>query len=61
MNIATLKKAIAALEKGMAGAFLQTTPADVVRQYAMEKADLPDATGGSPRATLSRAARSPAS
>ena len=43
-NIAALTKAVSALEKGMAGAFLQTKASNVVRQYAMEKADLPDAT-----------------
>merc|ERR1719262_572596 len=34
-NIAALKKAIAALEKGMAGAFLQTSTASLLRQMTM--------------------------
>jgi predicted nucleic acid-binding Zn-ribbon protein len=43
-NLAALSKAIAAIEKGAAGAFLQTTAASAIKQYAMEKATLPDAT-----------------
>jgi len=43
-NIAALTKAVASLEKGMAGTFLQTTDAGLVRRYAMEKAELPDLT-----------------
>merc|ERR1719238_455729 len=34
-NIAAMKKAIAALEKGMAGAFLQTAAASLLRQMAI--------------------------
>merc|ERR1719482_2371019 len=34
-NIAAMKKAIAALEKGMAGAFLQTSAASLLRQMTM--------------------------
>mmetsp|Transcript_103485 Transcript_103485/g.298031 ORF Transcript_103485/g.298031 Transcript_103485/m.298031 type:complete len:723 (+) Transcript_103485:54-2222(+) len=41
-NIAAIEKAVAALEKGVTGGFLQTTAASVVRNYAMEKADIPD-------------------
>jgi len=43
-NIAALAKAVDALEKGAAGAFLQTTAANLVRSFAMEKANLPDST-----------------
>eukprot|EP00443_Scrippsiella_acuminata_P022320 CAMPEP_0115203214 /NCGR_PEP_ID=MMETSP0270-20121206/18532_1 /TAXON_ID=71861 /ORGANISM="Scrippsiella trochoidea, Strain CCMP3099" /LENGTH=420 /DNA_ID=CAMNT_0002616663 /DNA_START=42 /DNA_END=1300 /DNA_ORIENTATION=+ len=43
-NIAAIAKAVGALEKGMAGAFLQTPAAGLVRSYAMEKADVPDST-----------------
>jgi len=43
-NIAAIHKAVDALEKGMAGAFLQSPYAGLVRSYAMEKAELPDST-----------------
>jgi len=43
-NIAALDKAIPAIEKGMAGSFLQTQAAMRVRQFAMESAVLPDDT-----------------
>jgi len=43
-NLAALARAIPAIEKGMAGAFLQTRDASLVKNWAMEKADLPDAT-----------------
>mmetsp|Transcript_64502 Transcript_64502/g.165969 ORF Transcript_64502/g.165969 Transcript_64502/m.165969 type:complete len:717 (+) Transcript_64502:64-2214(+) len=43
-NLAALAKAIKAIDKGVMGGFLQTSAANVVRQYAMEKADLPDTT-----------------
>jgi len=41
-NLAALAKAIPAIETGMAGAFLQTTEASSLKQFAMEKADIPD-------------------
>merc|ERR1712204_126354 len=41
-NLAALAKAIPAIETGMAGAFLQTTEANSLKQFAMEKADIPD-------------------
>lgn len=37
-NLGALAKAISALEKGMAGAFVQTPAATIVRKFAMEKA-----------------------
>jgi len=43
-NIAALDKAIPLIEKGMAGAFLQTQAASRIRTFVMEKAELPDAT-----------------
>jgi len=43
-NLGALAKAISALEKGMAGAFVQTPAATIVRKFAMEKADMPDGT-----------------
>jgi len=43
-NLAALSKAIPLIEKGMAGSFLQTQEAGTVRAFAMERADLPDAT-----------------
>jgi len=43
-NVAALADAIAALEKGVAGAFLQSTAAATVRKFAVDSADLPDAT-----------------
>merc|ERR1712187_133116 len=42
MNLAALSKAIPAVENGMKGAFLQTSAANTVRQFAMEKAEIPD-------------------
>uniref|UniRef100_A0A7S0FDI9 Uncharacterized protein n=1 Tax=Pyrodinium bahamense TaxID=73915 RepID=A0A7S0FDI9_9DINO len=41
-NTAALTKAIPLIEKGMAGAFLQTGEASALRRFAMEKATLPD-------------------
>merc|ERR1719189_3032062 len=41
-NLAALAKAIPAIEAGMAGAFLQTREANSLKQFAMEKADIPD-------------------
>merc|ERR1719476_278489 len=41
-NLAALDKAIPAIENGMSGAFLQSSSANVVRRFAMEKAELPD-------------------
>merc|ERR1719507_2857936 len=43
-NLAALAKAIPAVEQGMKGSFLQTSSAQVLRRYTMEKADLPDET-----------------
>merc|ERR1739838_221775 len=43
-NLAALAKAIPAIETGMAGAFLQTTEATSLKQFAMEKADISDET-----------------
>jgi len=43
-NLAALEKAIPLIEKGMSASFLQTVEASSVRAFAMEKADLPDAT-----------------
>merc|ERR1712194_963272 len=43
-NLAALASASTAIEKGMSGSFLQTEGAKRVRQFAMESADLPDAT-----------------
>eukprot|EP00443_Scrippsiella_acuminata_P069940 CAMPEP_0115414892 /NCGR_PEP_ID=MMETSP0271-20121206/22817_1 /TAXON_ID=71861 /ORGANISM="Scrippsiella trochoidea, Strain CCMP3099" /LENGTH=722 /DNA_ID=CAMNT_0002839211 /DNA_START=78 /DNA_END=2242 /DNA_ORIENTATION=- len=43
-NIDAITKAVAALEKGMSGSFLQTPAAGLVRSYAMEKAELPDSS-----------------
>jgi len=42
-NLAALKKAIAALEKGVAGAFLQTGAAQALRQLLAQKQDMLDA------------------
>jgi len=41
-NIAALGKAISAVDGGMAGSFLQTTYANVVKRFALEKADMAD-------------------
>jgi len=43
-NLAALGKAIAAIENGMAGGFLQTTAATGLRKFIMFKAELPDET-----------------
>jgi len=43
-NIAAVGKAVAAIETGAGGAFLQTSAASLVRSFAMERAELPDAT-----------------
>jgi peptidoglycan hydrolase CwlO-like protein len=42
-NLAALTKAIAAVEKGVGGSFLQTSAANTVRNFAMEQATMPDA------------------
>merc|ERR1719463_46293 len=41
-NIAAMKKAIAALEKGMAGAFLQTNTASLLRQLTVSMNNIRD-------------------
>jgi len=41
-NIAALQKAISAIEKGMAGGFLQTPAAKVIRQLALSSQDMVD-------------------
>jgi len=41
-NLAALAKAIPAIEGGMAGAFLQSTAANNLKRFAMEKADISD-------------------
>jgi hypothetical protein len=43
-NLGALGKAITAIEKGVAGGFLQTSEAVLVKRFAMEGADLPDGT-----------------
>merc|ERR1712228_884781 len=43
-NIGAMGKAVAAVEKGMAGSFLQTNVANIVRRYTMEQAEVPDMT-----------------
>jgi len=43
-NLAALAKAIPAIESGMAGAFLQTTEANNLKRFAMEKAEISDET-----------------
>jgi len=43
-NLAALAKAIPAIEGGMAGAFLQTTEANNLKRFAMEKAEISDET-----------------
>jgi len=43
-NLAALAKAIPAIESGMAGAFLQTTEANNLKRFTMEKAEMPDET-----------------
>jgi len=42
-NIAAIAKAVAALEKGMAGAFLQTQTSQVLKKLALSKQDMLDA------------------
>jgi len=44
LNLAALSKAIAAVEKGMAGAFLQSSAATAVKKFAIDSAVLPDTT-----------------
>merc|ERR1719301_145408 len=39
-NLEALKKALAAIEKGLGGAFLQTTSAAILRKLAMNKQDM---------------------
>merc|ERR1719198_523632 len=41
-NLAALKKALAAIEKGTGGAFLQTSSAQVLRKLAVDSASLTD-------------------
>jgi len=41
-NIAAIQKAVASLEKGMAGSFLQTGDANVLKNYFQMKADVSD-------------------
>merc|ERR1719188_893648 len=41
-NLAALTKAIAAIESGVAGSFLQSAAANRVRKFAMEKANIDD-------------------
>jgi len=41
-NVAALDKAITSIDKGLGGAFLQTEAAAALRNFAMEKAELPD-------------------
>lgn len=43
-NLAALGKAISAVKRGMAGAFLQTGTATTLRTFVMEQAELPDET-----------------
>merc|ERR1719410_1825651 len=42
VNLSALTAAIAAIEKGMGGAFLQTSAAISLRRFIMEKAQVPD-------------------
>merc|ERR1719242_132249 len=44
VNLSALTAAIAAIEKGMMGSFLQTSAANVLRRFAMEKAQMSDDT-----------------
>merc|ERR1712066_146687 len=41
-NIIAIRKAVAALEKGMAGGFLQTSAANILRQLVAKKQDIAD-------------------
>jgi len=43
-NIASVKKAVAAIEQGADGSFLQTTAAGMLRSFAMERSEMSDAT-----------------
>eukprot|EP00445_Apocalathium_hangoei_P015217 CAMPEP_0203869096 /NCGR_PEP_ID=MMETSP0359-20131031/17506_1 /ASSEMBLY_ACC=CAM_ASM_000338 /TAXON_ID=268821 /ORGANISM="Scrippsiella Hangoei, Strain SHTV-5" /LENGTH=729 /DNA_ID=CAMNT_0050787649 /DNA_START=77 /DNA_END=2266 /DNA_ORIENTATION=+ len=43
-NIAAVGKAVAAIEKGVGGSFLQTSAASMVKSFAMERATLDDAS-----------------
>merc|ERR1712151_1438255 len=42
MNTAAIAKAVEALEKGVAGSFLQTKTAQVLRRLALDKVDMSD-------------------
>ena len=42
-NIGAINSAVAALEKGMAGGFLQTGEAQVLQRFATSKPDMPEA------------------
>jgi len=42
VNISAIAAAVKAIEKGMAGSFLQTSSANMLRQYAMERATMSD-------------------
>merc|ERR1719343_926566 len=42
-NISAIAAAVAAIEKGMGASFLQSSSANLLRTYAMEKANMPDA------------------
>merc|ERR1719436_579803 len=44
VNLSALTAAIAAIEKGMGGAFLQTASANRLKRFIMEQAKVPDAT-----------------
>merc|ERR1719242_621922 len=44
VNLSALTAAIAAIEKGMMGSFLQTSAANVLRRFIMEKAQVQDDT-----------------
>merc|ERR1719355_439376 len=55
-NIAAMKKAIAALEKGMAGSFLQTSTASVLRQLTVSMNNIRDSDRDALSAFLSGSA-----
>ncbi|CAK0899797.1 unnamed protein product [Prorocentrum cordatum] len=42
-NVSALAAAVAAIEKGMGASFLQSSSANLIKTYAMEKANMPDA------------------
>lgn len=44
VNVGALTKAIAAIEKGVAGSFLQTQTAQTLRRFLMERADMADSS-----------------